>query len=148
VRALGAKLGAKRIGCLDWAEHRPILDCGEAGGISGRLPGRQGLLVVHRGHHLQRGVPPVAVVVSAIAILLKAMCPRYEGKPSWRHAAVTVSVTGNRTVLRPQGRSGSCARWHPSGTSHEAMKKRWSPSRTSVTVMCITIQRRNRPYAE
>jgi hypothetical protein len=42
---------------------------------------------------------------------------------------------------------GSCARWHPSGTSREAMKKRWSPSRTSVTIMCITTQRRNQPHA-
>jgi uncharacterized protein YndB with AHSA1/START domain len=37
--------------------------------------------------------------------------------------------------------------WKPGGTSREAMKKRWSPSRTSVTVMCITTQRRNQPYA-
>ena len=33
-------------------------------------------------------------------------------------------------------------------TSREVMKKRWSPSRTSVTVMRITAQRRNQPYAE
>ena len=27
-------------------------------------------------------------------------------------------------------------------------EKRWSPSRTGVTVMCITTQRRNQPHAE
>jgi len=50
-------------------------------------------------------------------------------------------------IYRSEG-WGSCARWHPSGTSREAMKKRWSPSRTSVTVMCITTERRNQPYAK
>jgi hypothetical protein len=28
------------------------------------------------------------------------------------------------------------------------VKKRWSPSRTSVIVMCITTQRKNQPDAE
>ena len=35
------------------------------------------------------------------------------------------------------------SKWHvPRGD-----EKRWSPSRTGVTVMCITTQRRNQPYA-
>jgi hypothetical protein len=33
---------------LDTAEHRPILGSGEAGPMSGRLPGLKGFLVVRR----------------------------------------------------------------------------------------------------
>jgi hypothetical protein len=61
---------------------------------------------------------------------------------------VTALVEAGTSDLRteqqmPPSRIG----WHPSGTSREAMKKRWSPSWTSVTVMCITTQRKNQPYA-
>src|SRR6266487_1222782 len=48
---------------LDWAGHRHILEGGRSAGMSGRLPGRQRPLVVHRGHHLAGGVPAVGVVV-------------------------------------------------------------------------------------
>jgi hypothetical protein len=44
-------------------------------------------------------------------------------------------------------RLGACVRWHPNATSREAVRKRWSPSRTSVTVMCIITQGGNQPYA-
>jgi hypothetical protein len=63
-----------------------------------------------------------------------------------------------QAILRPwitEIKTGGYRSRHPcstgaffAGRALEAMKKRWSPSRTSVTVMCITTQRRNRPYAE
>jgi len=35
----------------------------------------------------------------------------------------------------------------PGLLAREAMTKRWSPSRTSVAVMCLTTQSSNQPYA-
>lgn len=74
------------------------------------------------------------------------------GTPSAAAVLVRPAACAARTSGRPAHSYGSedwgsCARWHPGGMSGAAMKRRWSSSRTSVTLMCITTQRRNQPYA-
>lgn len=54
---------ARRRNDLEEAEHRLIVEGRRRVSMSGRLPGRQYLLIARWGHHLAAGVPAVSVVV-------------------------------------------------------------------------------------